>query len=103
MQKLDEPNFYNDQRKQSWMLKQHFEHNGRRLRFIIERNAYDSQNSAVVQVQDTATLGWLGLGSIPYTQMAATGSYVLKELSVNDKNNFLKDIAALQKIAEMLI
>ena len=103
MQKLDEPNFYNDQSKQSWMLKQHFEHKGRRLRFIIARNAYDSQNSAVVQIQDPANLGWLGLGSIPNPQIQATGSYVLKELSAQDKTNFLKDLKALQKIAEMLI
>ena len=103
MKKLDEANFYNDSRRQSWFLKQHFEHKGRKLRFIIERNAYDSQNSAVVQVQDTNTLGWLGLGSIPNPQIQATGSYVLKELSVQDKANFLKDLKALQKIAEMLI
>lgn len=101
MQKLDDPNFY--QTDQSWFLKQHFEHNGRRLRFIIKCNAYDSQNSAVVQIQDTNTMGWLGLGSIPYTQMKAAGSYVKKELTVQDRSTFLEDLAALQKIAEMLI
>ena len=103
MKKLDDPNFYNDPRRQSWFLKQHFEHEGRKLRFIIERNAYDSQNSAVVQIQDANTLGWLGLGSIPNSQIKATGSYVLKELSVQDKGNFLRDLAELQKIAKMLI
>lgn len=103
MQKLDDANFYNDPRKQSWMLKQHFEHKARRLRFIIECNAYDSQNSAIVQIQDANTLGWLALGSIPNTQMKATGSYVKKELSPLERSTFLEDLAALQKIAEMLI
>ena len=48
-------------------------------------------------------MGWLGLGSIPYTQMKAAGSYVKKELTVQDRSTFLEDLAALQKIAEMLI
>lgn len=103
MKPLDNPNFYLNSENQSWFLRQHFEHNGRRLRFIIRRGAYESTSSAVVQIQDANTLGWLGLASLPVTQMKAHGSYVIRDLCQRDKDTFLEDLRELQKMAEMLI
>lgn len=101
MKNLDQPNFF--QSNQNWTLKQHFEHEGHKLRFIIKRNAYENQSSAVVQVQDKSNMSWNGLGSIPYPQMRADGSYVLRELSVKQKQTFFADLEALKEIAFMLI
>jgi hypothetical protein len=103
MKPLDQANFYN--KDQSWYMKQHFEYKERKLRFIIRRNAYDFQSSAIVQIQDPSNLAWLGLGSIPYTQMKSEACYAFKDLArgVSKPLTFLEDLRALQDIAKMLI
>lgn len=102
MKPLDKANFYNQD--QSWYMKQHFEYKGRKLRFIIKRNAYEAQSSAIVQIQDETTLGWLGLGSIPQQQMKADACYAYTDIARGCKmHTFIQDLETLREIAKMLV
>lgn len=98
---LDLPNFYNVE--QSWYLKQHFEFKGFKVRIIVKRNAYDNQSSAIAQVLDVSVPKWNTIASIPYTQMMANGSYVLKELAQSQKQTFFLDADELKKQVEFIL
>lgn len=98
---LDLPNFYNAE--QSWFLKQHFEFKGFKVRVIIKRNAYDEQSSAIAQVLDSSVPKWNTIASIPFSQMKAHGSYVLKALAESHKRTFFLDVDELKKQLEMIL
>lgn len=101
MKKLDDAVFYN--KDQSWYMRQHHEHKGRKLRVIIRRGAYAETSSANLQVQDAATLGWLPLAYIPEVDMQANACYAVSSIREGQKLTFLEDQKNLLKQAEMLI
>jgi hypothetical protein len=101
MKPLDNAVFYN--RDQSWYMRQHHEHQNRKLRVIVRRGAYSSTSSAVVQIQDSNTLGWLPLAYVPEPEMKAQACYAVNTIRDNEKQTFLLDQKNLLTQAEMLI
>lgn len=101
MKKLDDAVFYN--KDQSWYMRQHHEHKGRKLRVIIRRGAYAETSSAKLQIQDSNNLSWLSLAYIPEPEMKAEACYALSTIRDHEKLTFLEDQRNLLKQAEMLI
>jgi chemotaxis signal transduction protein len=101
MKPLDNAVFYN--RDQSWYMRQHHEHKSRKLRVIVRRGAYAQTSSAVLQVQDATTLGWVPLAYVPEQDMKAQACYAVNTIREAEKLTFLEDQHNLLQQAEMLI